>query len=86
MASAFCAMLEPRLFRSGAYDARGATDVLVMEAQAGKADANTVKLLVHALRGGSGDPRAIRFGRERTGHGPDVNRHVPVASPPRSQV
>jgi hypothetical protein len=86
VASAFAALTQPRPFRSAAYDVRGAADVLVAEAVAGQADANTVKLLVHALRGATGDPRAIRFGRERGGHGPDVNRHVHVAPPARSQV
>lgn len=86
VASAFAALTQPRPFRSGAYDARGAADVLVAEAQAGQADANTVKLLVHSLRGGGGDPRQVRFGRERGGHGPDVNRHVHVAAPARSPV
>ncbi len=86
VASAFAALTQPRPFRSAAYDSRGAADVLVAEAVEGQADANTVKLLVHALRGGAGDPRAIRFGRERTGHGPDVNRHVHVAAPARSLV
>jgi HD-GYP domain-containing protein (c-di-GMP phosphodiesterase class II) len=86
VASAFAALTQPRPFRSAAYDARGAADVLVTEAVTGQADANTVKLLVHALRGGSGDPRAVRFGRERSGHGPDVNRHVHVAAPARSPV
>lgn len=86
VASAFAALTQPRPFRSAAYDARGAADVLVTEAIAGHADANTVKLLVQALRGGAGDPRAIRFGRERGGHGPDVNRHVHVAAPERSPV
>jgi HD-GYP domain-containing protein (c-di-GMP phosphodiesterase class II) len=86
VASAFAALTQPRPFRSAAYDARGAADVLVTEAVAGHADANTVKLLVHALRGGAGDPRALRFGRERGGHGPDVNRHVHVTAPERSPV
>jgi hypothetical protein len=86
VASAFAALTQPRPFRSAAYDARGAADVLVSEAVDGQADANTVKLLVHALRGGAGDPRAIRFGRERGGHGPDVNRHQHVAVPARSHV
>lgn len=86
VASAFAALTQPRPFRSSAYDARGAADVLVTEAQAGQADANTVKLLVLALRGGGGDPRQIRFGRERVGHGPDVNRHVHVSAPARSPV
>jgi hypothetical protein len=86
VASAFAALTQPRPYRSGAYDARGAADVLVAEAQAGQADANTVKLLVHVLRGGAGDPRQIRFGRERGGHGPDVNRHVHLGPPPRNPV
>ncbi len=86
VASAFAALTQPRPFRSGAYDARGAADVLVAEATRGQVDANTVKLLVHALRGGNGDPRVVRFGRERGGHGPDVNRHVHLAPPPRSAV
>jgi hypothetical protein len=86
VASAFAALTQPRPFRSGAYDARGAADVLVSEAQAGQADANTVKLLVHALRGGAGDPRQVRFGREREGHGPDENRHVHISAPARSPV
>jgi hypothetical protein len=86
VASAFAALTQPRPYRSGAYDARGAADVLVAEATAGQADANTVRLLVHALRGGAGDPRQIRFGRSRDGHGPEMNRHVPVAPPARSPV
>jgi len=86
VASAFAALTQPRPFRSAAFDARGAADVLVTEALAGQADANTVKLLVSALRGGEGDPRTVRFGRERGGHGPDVNRHVHVAAPARSLV
>lgn len=86
VASAFAALTQPRPFRSAAFDARGAADVLVSEAAAGQADANTVRLLVHALRGGGGDPRAVRFGRERAGHGPEVNRHVHLVAPVRSQV
>jgi hypothetical protein len=86
VASAFAALTQPRPFRSAAYDVRGAADVLVSEAAVGQADASTVKLLVHALRGATGDPRAIRFGRERGGHGPDVNRHVHVAAPARSHL
>jgi hypothetical protein len=86
VASAFAALTQPRPYRSAAYDARGAADVLVSEAVSGQADANTVKLLVHALRGGTGDPRAVRFGCERGGHGPDVNRHAHVVIPARSFV
>lgn len=81
VASAFAALTQPRPFRSDPYDVRAAADVLVEEARAGTADANTVKLLVHALRGGHGDPRAVRFGRNRGGQVPEVNRHTPVAAP-----
>jgi hypothetical protein len=86
VASAFAALTCPRPFRGEPYDARGASDVLAAEAVAGHADANTVKLLVHALRGGRGDPRSIRFGRERAGHGPEANPYVHVSPPPRSPV
>jgi hypothetical protein len=86
VASAFAALTEPRPFRHDAYDARGASDVLAAEALGRRADANTVKLLVHALRGGRGDPRAVRFGREREGHGPEANAYVHVAAPARSPV
>jgi HD domain len=86
VASAFAALTQPRAFRSAAYSARGAADVLVAEAAVGHADTNTVRLLVHALRGGRGDPRAIRFGHEREGHAPEVNRYAPVEAPPRAYV
>jgi HD-GYP domain-containing protein (c-di-GMP phosphodiesterase class II) len=86
VASVFAALTRPRPFRLQPYDARGASDVLATEALSRHADANTVKLLVHALRGGRGDPRSIRFGRERGGHGPDANAYVHVAPPPRSPV
>lgn len=86
VASAFAALTRPRAYRSAAYDARGAADVIVAEVLVGHADANTAKLLVHALRGGRGDPRAVRFGGAREGHAPQVNRHAPVAAPGRSPV
>jgi hypothetical protein len=86
VASTFAALTQPRAFRSEAFDARGAADVLVLDVTLGHADANTVKLLVHALRGGHGDVRAIRFGAERSGHAPELNRHTPVAGPSRSPV
>jgi hypothetical protein len=86
VASAFAALTQPRSYRSGPYDARGAADVLVHDAKAGQADSNMVKLLVHALRGGRGDPRSVRLGHGREGHAPLVNRHTPVAAPPRSPV
>jgi HD-GYP domain-containing protein (c-di-GMP phosphodiesterase class II) len=86
VASTFAALTRPRPFRETVYDARGALDVLVLEAKAGQADANTVKLLAHALRGATGDPRNIRFGRERGGHGPASNPYVHVTAPARSPV
>jgi hypothetical protein len=86
VASAFCALTQPRPYRSGAYDARGAVDVLIRESLTGHADGNTVKLLVHALRGGAGDPRGLRFGTSRDGHGPTVNGHSPVEAPARSTI
>jgi hypothetical protein len=86
VASSFAALTQPRPFRPAAYDARGALDVLVHEAVDKQADANTVKLLAHALRGGGGDPRTIRFGRDRAGHGPEEHRYVHVSAPPRNPV
>jgi HD-GYP domain-containing protein (c-di-GMP phosphodiesterase class II) len=86
VASAFAALTHPRAFRATVYDARGASDVLAAEAASGYADANTVKLLVHALRGGRGDPRGVRFGKPREGHGPDVHQYVHVSAPARSPV
>ena len=86
VASAFAALTQPRPYRSAPFDVRGAADVLVAEATVGHADESTVRLLVHALRGGTGDPRRIRFGVVREGHAPEVNRHAPVAAPARSLV
>ncbi len=86
VASAFAALTRPRPYRSEAYDPRGAADVLIEDVAEGHADANTVKLLVHALRGGCGDVRALRFGHAREGHGPTVNRHTRVSAPERSAV
>jgi HD-GYP domain-containing protein (c-di-GMP phosphodiesterase class II) len=79
VASAFAALTHARPFRSAPYDARGAVDLLVAEAKAGRADGTTVRLLVHALRGAGGEARAVRFGRERQGHAPDVNHHTHIA-------
>lgn len=86
VASAFCALTQPRPYRSAAFDARGAVDVLVRESVTGHADPTTVKLLVHALRGGDGDPRGLRFATSRDGHGPTVNDHEPVSAPVRSSM
>lgn len=78
VASAFAALTQARAFRSEAFDARGAADVLISEASAFRADVNTVRLLVHALRGASGEVRQVRFGRERFGHAPTVNRYTAI--------
>ncbi len=86
VASAFAALTQPRPFRSEPFDARGATDLLVAEAAAGCADESSVRLLVHTLRGGRGEARAVRFGRGRLGHSPTTNRYTPIAAPARSLV
>ncbi len=87
VASAFAALTAPRPFRTAPYDARGAADVLVADAAAGHADPNTVRLLVHALRGGrGGDLRGIRLGHAREGHAPAANRHTPIEPPPRAPL
>jgi hypothetical protein len=78
VASAFTALTQPRAFRSAPYDGRGAADVLIADAAAGRADPDAVRLLVHALRNGKGELRVLRFGRERLGHAPAVNRHTPI--------
>ena len=83
VASAFAALTQARAFRSEPYDARGAADVLIAEANAGFVGVDTVRLLVHALRGGKGDVRSVRFGRARPGHAPAVNSYTSVA-PPRT--
>jgi HD-GYP domain-containing protein (c-di-GMP phosphodiesterase class II) len=86
VASSFAALTGPRPFRSAAFSPRGAADVLVGEVALGHADAVTVKLLVHALRGGKGRVQEIRFGQERPGQAPSVNRHTRVSAPERSRV
>jgi HD-GYP domain-containing protein (c-di-GMP phosphodiesterase class II) len=86
VASSFAALTQPRPFRSGAYGARGAADVLVGEVALGHADGVMVKLLVHALRGGMGPVHDLRFGQERPGQAPSVNQHTRVSAPVRSPV
>lgn len=81
IASAFAALTAERPYRSDAYDARAAVDVLAAEARERTADLGTVRLLVHALRGGRGDPRTVQLAASRGGQVPEVNRHTPVASP-----
>ena len=86
VASSFAALTQPRPFRSGVFGVRGAADVLVGEVALGHADGVTVKLLVHALRGGMGPVHEVRFGQERPGQAPSVNRHTRVSAPERSPV
>jgi len=86
VASAFAALTQDRSYRSNPFDPRGAVDVLVAEAGAGRFDPSTVKLLVHALRGGHGEARSVRFGRARHVQLPLVNHHTPIAAPARSWI
>jgi HD-GYP domain-containing protein (c-di-GMP phosphodiesterase class II) len=86
LASAFAALTQERSYRSGPFEPRGAVDLLVEEADAGRFDPSTVKLLVHALRGGVGEVRVLRFGRGRHGHAPLVNHHTPIAAPARAWI
>jgi len=86
VASAFTALTQARSYRSEPFDARGAADVLVGEAQAGRIDLATVRLLVHALRGAQGNPREVRLGRARPGHAPAVNQHTVIAGFPGCEV
>jgi HD-GYP domain-containing protein (c-di-GMP phosphodiesterase class II) len=81
VASAFAALTQARPFRPAPYDARGAVDVIVAEANTGQRDVDTVRLLVHALRGARGEVREVRFARARLGHAPPVNRHTPISAP-----
>jgi HD-GYP domain-containing protein (c-di-GMP phosphodiesterase class II) len=78
VASAFVALTQARPYRSGAYDPRGAADLLIEEARVRRVDPRTVRLLVHTLRGGRGDSRQVRFGRQRIGQAPASNRHTPI--------
>ena len=62
--------------------------LLVAEATVGHADESTVRLLVHALRGGAGDPRQVRFENERILGLVEIQRWLPApdlaANPPRT--
>ncbi len=79
VASAFVALTQARPFRPEPFDARGAVDLLVAEANMGQRDPETLRLLVHALRGGRGELRDVRLAQPRRGHGPEVNHHTPIA-------
>jgi len=86
VASAFAALTQARAYRSDAFDSRSAVDVLVAEAGVARYDPSTVKLLVHALRGGHGEARLVRFGRARSAQAPLVNHHTPITAPARSWI
>jgi HD-GYP domain-containing protein (c-di-GMP phosphodiesterase class II) len=86
VASAFTALTHTRAYRSEPYEARGAVDILVGEAASGHADPFAVKLLVHAMRGGTGPVNGLRFARSRQGVAPVVNRHTRIAPPARRMV
>lgn len=79
VASAFVALTHPRPFRTAVYDARSAVDLLVADAAAGEADLDSVKLLVHALRGAHGQVREVRFGRQRLEQGAGLAPHPALA-------
>jgi HD-GYP domain-containing protein (c-di-GMP phosphodiesterase class II) len=86
VASAFAALTHARAYRSDAYEARGAVDLLVAEAATGFAEPFAVKLLVHALRGGDGEMGTLRFARGRPGHRPTVNHHTRISAPAVGQA
>jgi len=86
VASAFAALTQTRSYRSDSFDPRGAADVLVQEAAAGRMDGSAVKLLVHALRGGSGDLGVLRFGRARETVGPERNHYTSIGAPAHSVI
>jgi len=86
VASAFAALTHTRAYRSEAFEARSAADILVAEAASGHADPFAVKLLIHALRGADGQVNGLRFARARPGILPNVNRHTRIAPPARRMV
>jgi len=86
VASAFAALTHTRAYRSEAFEARTAADILVAEAASGHADPFAVKLLIHALRGAEGQMNGLRFARARPGMLPNVNRHTRIAPPHRRMV
>ncbi len=83
VASAFAALTQARAFRAGVYDARGAVDLLIEEGALDRFDLVTVKLLVHALRGGKGEVREVKFGRPRLGNSPKASSHTVIQLDPR---
>jgi HD-GYP domain-containing protein (c-di-GMP phosphodiesterase class II) len=86
VASSFCALTHGRAYRSEPFEARAAVDILVAEAASGHADPFAVKLLVHAMRNGTGPVNGLRFARSRQGVTPVVNRHTRIAAPARRTV
>ncbi len=86
VASAFAALTQSRAYRSDPFDPRAAVDLLVTEASQQRMDPYAVKLLVHALRGGEGEVRALRFARSRHAPEPTVNHYTAIAAPARSFI
>jgi HD-GYP domain-containing protein (c-di-GMP phosphodiesterase class II) len=86
VASAFAALTQVRSYRSDSFDPRGAADVLVQEAASGRMDGSAVKLLVHAMRGGTGELAVLRFARARNTSGPAQNHYTPIGAPARSFI
>jgi HD-GYP domain-containing protein (c-di-GMP phosphodiesterase class II) len=77
VASAFAAMVAPRPFRPVAFNARGAADQLLEEAQIGHFDSRAVRLLIHCLRGNRGPLTELQIARRQTGFRPPENKHGP---------
>jgi len=75
LASAFAALIAPRSYRLQPFNARGAADQLLDEAQAGHFDVRAVRLLIHCLRGGMGSPGELELAHRATGFRPPVNHH-----------
>ncbi len=83
VASAFAALVTPRSYRLTPFNARGAVDQLLEEAQAGHFDSRAVRLLIHCLRGSSGSLLDLQLPRKPTGFRPQVNHH---GLPPESRA
>ena len=75
LASAFAALIAPRSFRLKPFNARGAVDQLVEDAQAGHFDARAVRLLIQCLRGASAPIQELELPRKPTGFRPPKNHH-----------
>ena len=81
VASAFAALIAPRSYRQQAYNARGAVDQLMEEAQAGHFDPRAVQLLIQCLRNSRGRMTELVLPRKPTGFRPHLNNHGVVPEP-----